>query len=181
MLRWCVPPRGTPETVETFGTLHLLIGPVGAGKTTYAQRRLSQAPGVFLDVDECMVRLFGEDPRPTEGLVPWYRDRRERCRGLLWDISISTLRCGVDVFLELGLVTAVERHEYYGRASAESLPFVVHLLDAPRDIRRERVEKRNRSSRAFTQIVPLEFFESASDAWEPPRASERETYPIEEA
>jgi predicted kinase len=151
-----------------MATLHLLIGPVGAGKTTYAERRIQGTSAVSFDLDSWMVRLFGDDPRPLENVLGWYLERRERCRGLLWQVSLDVLRAGLDVYLELGLITAADREAFYQRARAESLSLRVLLLDAARDVRRERVLQRNQSPRAFTQLVPPEFFERASDAWEPP-------------
>lgn len=158
------------------GTLHLLVGPAGSGKTTYARQRIVHSPAMFLDVDTCMVRLFRDDPRPAESVMAWYLDRRERCRGLLWDVALSALRCGTDVFLEFGLLQRVEREAFYERARAEDLAFVVYVFDAPRAVRRERVANRNRSPGDYTQIVPPEFFERASDAWEPPLEFERTTW-----
>lgn len=160
------------------GTLHLLIGPVGAGKTTYAQRRTARSPAVFLDLDAWMVRLFGADPRPAEGVMAWYLERRERCRGVLWDLTLDVLACGTDVVLELGLVGRREREAFYERARVEGLELIVHLVDAPRVTRRERVARRNQSPGPFTQIVPLELFERASDAWEPPTEAERAAWAI---
>lgn len=125
-----------------------------------------------------MVRLFGADPRPAEGLIAWYLERRDRCRGLLWDTALGALGGGLDVFLELGLVTAAEREVFYDRARGEDLRLSVCLVDAPREVRRERVLQRNRSAGAFTQVVPLEFFEGASDAWQAPSASERARWGI---
>jgi predicted kinase len=157
------------------GTLTLLIGPVGAGKSTYARRHVAQGSLVFLDIDTWMVRLFGADTRPGENAIAWYLERRERCRRLVWDVALDVLGCGTDVFLELGLVTAPEREKFYARARDEGLKFAVHLLDAPRDVRRERVLGRNQTPGPFTQVVPLEFFERASDAWQPPSEAERAT------
>lgn len=160
------------------GTLHLLIGPVGAGKTTYAQRRVARSPAVFLDLDAWMVRLFGADPRPSEGVMPWYLERRERCRGVLWDLTLGVLACGTDVVLENGLLGRQERWAFYERVRTEGLALVVHLLDAPRATRRERVARRNQAPAPFTQVVPPEIFERASDAWEPPTEAERAAWPI---
>lgn len=160
------------------GTLHLLIGPVGAGKSTYGRRRAVETGGVFLDLDTWMVRLFGADARPSDNVIGWYLERRERCRGLLWDVSLDVLRTGADVLLEAGLVTAADREAHYGRARDEDLPLRVHLVDAPRDVRRARVLRRNESPGAFTQLVPPAFFERASDAWEPPSAAEREAWEL---
>lgn len=155
------------------GTLHLLIGPVGAGKSTYAQRRVVEAGGVFFDLDTWMVRLFGGDVRPAEDVLAWYLERRDRCRGLLWDVTLDVLRGGTDVVLEAGLITAADREASYDRARGEELRLIVYLVDAPRDVRRERVLRRNQAPAEFTQVVPLEFFERASDAWQAPSEAER--------
>jgi predicted kinase len=164
--------------MKPSGTLHLLIGPVGAGKTTYALRKTASSTGLVLDLDSWMVRLFGADPRPREDVMDWYLERRDRCRSLLWDVALDVLRCGTDVFLELGLIATVEREAFYAKASAEGVRWAVYLLDAPRAVRRERVEARNRAAGPFTQIVPSEFFERASDAWQPPSQAERTTWGI---
>lgn len=166
--------------MRTPGTLHLLIGPVGAGKTTYAQRRIARSPAIHLDIDAFMVRLYGDDPRPSTDVLSWYMERRERCRELVWDLAQATLRCGVDVFLELGLLQRLEREAFYERVQAEDLPLVVYVLDAPRPVRRERVAERNRAAGPHTQIVPPEFFERASDAWEPPAEPERARWGLNE-
>lgn len=154
-------------------TLHLLVGPVGAGKTTYGQRLSTRNGGVFLDLDVWMVRLFGADARPQDDVMSWYLERRERCRGLLWDVALEVLRGGMDIVLEFGLVTVADREAFYEQARAEDLRLLVYLVDAPRDVRRERVLQRNNAPGPFTQIVPLELFERASDIWQPPSEPER--------
>ena len=165
-------------TKEKPGTLNLLIGSVGAGKTTFAGRRIARTPAVFLDLDACMVRLYGNDTRPSENVIDWYFERRERCRGLLWDVAGMVLSSGGDVFLELGLVTVAEREEFYSTSRSEEFKMIVYLLDAPRAVRRERVAERNRSAGPHTQIVPSEFFERASDAWQHPTEAERAAWSI---
>lgn len=154
-------------------SLHLLIGPVGAGKTTYGQRLAMRQSAVFLDLDVWMVRLFGADQRPKDNVIAWYLERRERCRELLWSLTLDVLRANTDVVLEFGLLTAADRYEFYEEARSVDINLLVYLVDAPRDVRRERVLERNKNPGPFTQIVPIEFFERASDMWQPPAASER--------
>ncbi len=158
-------------------TLHLLVGPVGAGKSTWGQRR-ALTGALFLDLDRWMVRLFGADQRPSENVLAWYFERRERCRALMWDVACDALRAGTDVILELGLLTAAERERFYALAHDEAFELSVHVFDAPRDVRRERVQRRNDSNEPHTQRVPLEVFERASDAWEPPSDAERANWPL---
>ena len=162
------------------GSVQLLIGPVGAGKTTLARRRVASAPGVLLDVDTWMVRLYGDDPRPAD-VLPWYLERRDRCRELAWAVAEDVLASGTTVWLELGLVAAAERQAWYQRIHAADLALAIWLVDAPRDVRRARVAARNQAGAPFTQQVPPAFFERASDAWEPPDEHERATWRLRDA
>jgi hypothetical protein len=47
--------------------------------------------------------------------------------------------------------------------------WTLYVLDAPREVRRERVSERNRvMGPTFSMVVPPAIFELASDRWEPP-------------
>jgi hypothetical protein len=47
------------------------------------------------------------------------------------------------------------------------------VLDAPRELRRERVLRRNTQQGAtFSMVVPPHIFELASDLWQPPGEAE---------
>lgn len=166
--------------MKTSGSLHLIVGPVGAGKSTFARDVAARKSAVFLDLDVWMVRLYGQDARPSDSVVVWYLERRKRVRGLLWDTTLDILAAGTDVLLELGLVSRNEREAFYAKARDEDLKFTVYCVDAPRDIRRQRVVERNASAGEHTQIVPMEFFEHASDAWEPLSDAERHAVSIAE-
>ena len=165
-------------TNDTPGHVLLLVGPVGAGKSTLAHGLAVRDDAVFLDADTWMVRLFGDDERPTTEVLAWYLARRQRCRDLLWDTAKAIVRTGTSVILELGLVTRGERIAWYQRVHAEDFELRITLLDAPREVRKRRVLARNESAGPFTQVVPEPFFERASDAWEPPDADERSLWNI---
>jgi predicted kinase len=164
-----------------MATLHFLVGPVGAGKSTFARHRCARSPALFVDVDAWMVRLFGADPRPAENVVAWYLERRARVRELAWDLASEAAGTGTNVYLELGLVTTAERDSWFDRARAADLAFTVTLVDAPRELRRDRVAQRNTAGAPNTQVVPPAFFEAASDAWEPVDDGERRRWEITDA
>jgi predicted kinase len=153
--------------------IHLLLGPVGAGKSTYAKELSRQHRALTLNLDDWMARLFRPD-RPESGVMPWYLERTQRCLEQIWLTTCGLLELGQDVVLEVGLIQRRERAKFWKRVEAQGAELTVYVLDAPREVRRERVEQRNvERGETFSMPVPAEFFELASDLWEPLDAAER--------
>ena len=154
--------------------VHLVIGPVGAGKSTFALRLAQQRSAIRLTLDEWMTTLFRPD-RPETDRITWYRERAQRCIDQIWMLLQQLTAQGHDVVLEIGLLQRDERERIYARLDDAQLPLTIHVLDAERDVRRERVRQRNREQGpTFSMLVPLEIFELASDLWEPPEQEECE-------
>lgn len=155
--------------------LHLVIGPVGAGKSTFARRLADDERAVHLDLDAWMAALFAAD-RPQTDTMPWYLERTERCIAQIWSTTRQLVAVGTNVVLEIGMIRRADRHRLYGWIDADALDVKVWVVDAPREVRRARVEQRNRERGAtFKMVVPPEIFELASDLWEPPDDDERDT------
>jgi predicted kinase len=152
--------------------IHLIVGPVGAGKSTFALQLCRERGGVRLTLDEWMTRLFSKD-RPDVGVMEWYVERAERCIEQIWALTEGLIWAGVDVVLEIGLLQRLAREALYARVDARGWVLTLYVLDAPRELRRERVARRNLERGAtFSMEVPAHIFELASDMWEPPTAAE---------
>jgi predicted kinase len=150
----------------------LIVGPVGAGKSTFALELSREQRAVRLTLDEWMAQLFRPD-RPEEGVMEWYRERTRRCIEQIWRLTQGLMGVGTNVVLEIGLIQQRERVRFYERVEAAGYPLSIYVLDAPREIRRERVERRNQEQGAtFSMVVPPRIFELASDFWEPPEPAE---------
>jgi predicted kinase len=153
--------------------IHLIIGPVGAGKSTFALALAQEHRALRLNLDEWMAQLFRPE-RPEEGVMEWYMDRTARCLELIWTLTERALAAGTNVVLEIGLIQRRDRERFYERVDDGDYDLTVYVLDAPRDERRERVKQRNREQGdTFSMVVPLEIFELASDLWESPDDQER--------
>ena len=159
-------------------TVHLIEGPVGAGKSTYSSALARRTNGVHVALDEWFAALFSPD-RPGGDVVPWYIARKERLLALIWSHSRRILASGIDVILELGLIQRQGRLAFGRQVQAEGYELVVHVLDAPLEVRRERVQRRNDEKGAtFAMVVPDHVFEMASRLWEAPDDVERSEYAV---
>jgi predicted kinase len=157
--------------------VHLIEGPVGAGKSTYASALAQRAQGVHIALDEWFAVLFSPD-RPAGDFSPvWYVERKERVLGLIWNHSRRILATGTEVVLELGLIQRRARTAFCDSVLADGFDLLVHVLDAPIEIRRERVRRRNAErGSTFSMIVPDDIFDFVSSLWEPPDDLERSDY-----
>ncbi|MCR9276830.1 MAG: ATP-binding protein [Pseudomonadaceae bacterium] len=158
--------------------VHIIEGPVGAGKTTYALKLAKRLPALSHNLDQWMVALFQPD-RPSQDLWAWYGERKQRCIEQIWHIVRSDVSIERDVIVELGLVTAELRAQVFERAEALGCDITVHLLDAPTKERAERVRARNEDQGdSFSMRVSEEVFTAANAAWEPLNEDELAGRPI---
>lgn len=156
--------------------IHFIEGPVGAGKSTYARAMAADKALVHVALDEWFARLFSPD-RPQEDMVRWYVQRKDRLLELILDHARAILATRNDVILELGLIQRGPRQAVFRQMQQEQTDFTVHLLDAPLEVRRERVKRRNVEQGAtFSMVVPDNMFEMASAMWEPPDEVELESF-----
>lgn len=148
--------------------VQLIEGPVGAGKSTYSATLALQSGGVHIALDEWFASLFSPD-RPAGDFVPWYVERKGRLLDLIWRHARGILASGTDVILELGLIQRHARSEFCQRVQSEGFELTLHVLDAPLEVRRERVQRRNvDKGSTFFMVVPDHVFDLASGLWEAP-------------
>jgi len=147
--------------------IHLLEGPVGAGKSTYGIKLSKQINAAHLNLDDWMATLFMQD-RPSIDTLSWYLARKERCLEQIWKTAKNILNTGSDVILDLGLIQKANRTQFYQKVDASEYGLTVYVLDIDREIRLKRVQARNLArSHTFSMEVSDEIFHIASDLWEP--------------
>jgi len=148
-------------------SIHLIEGPVGAGKSTYAAALSQKVSGPWLNLDDWMSTLFSPD-RPAIGRIEWYLERKQRCIRQIWKTTQSIIDSNSDVVLELGLIQKVDRSYFYTLVHDAGYSLIIHVLDALASVRRERVMERNRvKGDTYSMDVPDDFFDLANRLWEP--------------
>lgn len=155
-------------------TLHVIFGPCGAGKTSYAHALARREGAVPFVLDEWGARLFGPDVRgPIE--FGWMVERLRRCDALIWSTAAAVLAAGASVVLDIGAMRRADRERIRQIAEGKGLSLQWHFLDAPQDVRRARVAARNTARGAtFAAEVTPEMFEMLESVYEPPAPAELE-------
>jgi predicted kinase len=121
--------------------LILVCGPTGVGKTTYSLSLSKDVGAVRFSIDPWMQTLFSQDMVSLD--YSWMIERVNRCYDQIWDVSEQILALDGNVILDLGFTTKAQRDVFSDRAKALGIDAEIHYLDAPKDIRKKRIEKRN--------------------------------------
>jgi len=155
-------------------TLHVIFGPCGAGKTTYANAFARREGAVAFILDDWMARLFGPDiPEPIE--YEWMLERVGRCEAQIWSTAAAVLAAGTPVILDIGLMRQADRARVKEIAAAVELPLQFHFVDAPQEVRRARVADRNVvKGESFAIAVTPELFDFIEGVYEAPLPEELE-------
>jgi len=160
-------------------TVHLIEGPVGAGKSTFAISLAAAHRTTHIALDEWFAVLYSPD-RPAHDFVSWYIERKNRLIDVIWNHSQRLLNAGCDVILELGLIQQAPRIDFCRKVLGNGFRLTVHVLDTPIEVRRERVRQRNQEHGAtFSMVLPDHIFEMANSLWEPPDEVECSEFTIE--
>ena len=121
--------------------LILVCGPTGVGKTTYSLSLSKEIGAVRFSIDPWMQTLFSKDMTSLD--YSWMIERVNRCYEQIWQVSEQIMVLDGNVVLDLGFTTKAQREQFSSRARKLGIDPELHYLDAPTDIRKQRVDKRN--------------------------------------
>ena len=149
-------------------TLHLLVGLPCSGKSTYAQAMQAEFPSVILNADSWELALFGS-------IFPSERHEKvhDQLEKLLWSLGQDILRQGISLVLDYGFWGREERNYYRQAAGNLGVGFMIHYLDTPLDVIRERVTSRSAKESEFN--ISYEDILRWSRTFEPPLHGDSDT------
>jgi len=153
-------------------TLHVIFGPAGAGKTTYALAFARREKAVPFILDEWLANLFAPDmPDPIE--YEWMIERVQRVEQQIWSAAAGCLAAGAPVILDIGLMTRADRARVREIAEGAGLDLQFHFVTAPAEARRARVAERNsvRGENFAIEVRP-EHFDFIEGVFEAPGPDE---------
>ncbi|MGO4394314.1 AAA family ATPase [Variovorax sp. M-6] len=157
--------------------LHLVCGPIGAGKTTYSNQLAEQSGGIVFSIDSWMATLFQPDLGSEfefKAMNPvWFSDRVDRCESLIYTTGSQILAAGGVVILDLGYIRRTRRDAARAYASSTGVEAQWHHVTAEQAVRQQRVERRNQHrGHTYALGVTPEMFAFAEKFYEAPSEPE---------
>lgn len=155
-----------------MATVHLICGPTGAGKTTFALRLAAENDALRFSIDEWMANLFAADA-PVPLTFDWAIERVSRCELQIWQTGLAALAAGRDIVLDLGFTTREQRDRFRTLAGEDGHAVRLHHVTAGRAERLARVRARNEDrSEVFAFAVTDGMFDFMEDRFEAPAREE---------
>lgn len=121
--------------------LILVCGPTGAGKTTHSLSLSKEIGAVRFSIDPWMQTLFSKDMTTLD--YSWMIERVNRCYEQIWQVAKQILALNGNVVLDLGFTSKAQRDTFNELAKELDINPEIHYLDAPKNVRKKRINKRN--------------------------------------
>ena len=147
--------------------LHLICGQGGSGKTTYAKQLETELNAFRFTKDEWMVSLYGRQITLEE-----WSQYEPRCYACIETIARRLLEREISVILDYGFWYRHERARAKDFANELGIRSVVHFLNVPVEVRRERVLRRNKSIANDSIVMSEDEFNKQISWFEPPSENE---------
>lgn len=138
----------------TKPTAHLIIGFIGAGKTTFAKKLEVETGAVRFTKDEWMVRLFGNKPFDEK-----FDEYDKRMTSLTTDMALRCLKAGLSIILDDGFWTKEQRNQVKKEVAALGGVPKFYYLATPLETMKARTLERSRKSTNDSFIISEEQFD----------------------
>jgi len=122
--------------------IHLIVGNTGSGKTTYSNKLKNEINAITFSIDKWNKTLFIPDKIEQDGLE-WFLERIERVDSIILSLVMQLDNAGTDSILDLGLSKFSHREKFRTFASENKFEIKLHFLDISKEIRKERILRRN--------------------------------------
>ncbi|MEE4349881.1 MAG: ATP-binding protein [Pacificimonas sp.] len=152
-------------------TVHLIVGNVGAGKSTYARALAAQKRAHVFANDPWFAELYQPDLQGSD--YAWTLERTQRIERVMIAEAKALLALGLDVIFDIGFFERSQRDRVRGAFDAGVV--VTHFLDVDADERWRRVEERNaEKGETYSMTVDRQMFDFCETIFEAPKGAEYE-------
>ena len=149
------------------GTLHLVCGKIGAGKSTLCTRLAAKPDTILVGQDRWLSTLYPEELKTIPDMIRY----SARLRSVMGPHVSELLRSGLSVVLDFPANTVDLRRWMLGVAEDAHAPHVLHYLDLPDETCRSRLRRRNEEGRHEYVVSDAEF-DAITAYFQPPGEAE---------
>lgn len=150
-----------------MATIHLMVGFIGFGKTTLAEKLAEELPAVCLTHDKYMVKLFGRSLPEAE-----FRTAYKKVDDMLWDLAAKIIKSNRDVIMDYGFWNKEKRREAYAKAKSLTENVIFHQINCDMTTAKQRVLKRSTENPQELNISENDF-NTLSKQYQPLEADEK--------
>ncbi|CAN0645805.1 AAA family ATPase [Burkholderia cepacia] len=117
-----------------MAVVHIVFGPQGADKSTYARTLAASSGATRFSIDEWMALLYGPDlPEPPQ--LSWLMERVQRFERQIWRTAEQIAKNGGNVILDPGFMKARNRSAFVDQARDAGIASKLHFIAVPHGIR----------------------------------------------
>ena len=159
--------------------IHLVCGPIGAGKTSYAHEIAKKHNAIRFSEDEWLSKLFVPDApegllsEPMQVVGAWASEKYQRCRGQIWIISQQLLNQNISIVLDGAAANKEQRDAIRKKALDHNVEFQLHYVTSAPKTREKRVLERNKEQGdTYSLEVTPDMFAHTESFFEAPEGEE---------
>lgn len=147
-----------------YGTIHLLCGKVCSGKSTFAKMLHQKNNGVILSCDDLMLSIFDEHLGDNHDTVA------NRCKEYLYKLATNIATSGIDVILDFGFWSKLERSTIKNRFNSLKIPTTLHYIYIDDYTLEQHISKRNSEHTRY--FIDENILKKCNNLFEPPTPEE---------
>ena len=149
------------------GTLHLVCGKIGAGKSTLCARLAAEPDTLLIGQDLWLKTLYQDELKTIPDMILY----SARLRAVMGPHVSDLLRSGLSIVLDFPANTVELRRWMLGVARDAGAPHLLHFLDLPDETCRARLRRRNAAG-AHEYVVSDAEFDVITSYFQPPEEAE---------
>lgn len=119
--------------------VYLICGKICSGKTTYSVKLCTENRAILLSVDEIMLSLFGRHCGDK------HEEYADKAKSYLLNKSLEFIDKGVNVVLDWGFWSKVERNSIKEFFNEHSIDCELHYIDISDEVWRSHIAHRNKN------------------------------------
>ena len=152
---------------EVAGTVHIMCGLPGSGKSDYAKQLEKEKAAVLFSLDEWMMASLGREPS-NEDLEKFVLP----CQDLIWRASLPLLDRQVDVIYDFTLYSREGRKKLIDQIKLYGAEAIIYYFNVPYSDCKERLSERTKFASPYGFSVTEERFDELANRFIPPGEDE---------